>query len=114
MATPSDFLPMNPRDYLVLLALTPGERHGYGIVKEVEEQSTGVVRMDPSNLYRSLKRLIQQGLVDESDPREDGDHERRRYYTITPFGREVVTAEANRLHDLTKVARARHLIPKAR
>ena len=114
MTKPVEFLPMNPRDYLVLLALTAGERHGYGLVKDVEEQSSGVVRMDPSNLYRSLKRLIQQTLVDESDPREDGDLERRRYYTITPFGREVVRAEANRLNELTNVARARRLIPKAR
>ena len=105
---------MNPRDYLVLLSLTGGERHGYGIVKEVEEQSSGVVRMDPSNLYRSLKRLIQQGLVEESEPRQDADSERRRYYAVTPFGRQVAAAEAARLSDLTKLARARHLIPGTR
>jgi DNA-binding PadR family transcriptional regulator len=78
MATPNDFIPLNPRDYLVLFSLTAGERHGYGIVKEVEEQSAGAVRMDPSNLYRSLKRLIQKGLVVESELRQDRDSEDSR------------------------------------
>ena len=110
--SPFDFIPLNPRDYLVLLSLTDVERHGYGIVKEVEEQSGGDVRMDPSNLYRSLKRLIQKGLVAESEirPNEDSD-ERRRFYSLTPLGREVVEAEASRLSRLTEVARDRHLIP---
>jgi len=114
MATtsPFDFIPLNPRDYLVLFSLTNGERHGYGIVKEVEEQSGGDVRMDPSNLYRSLRRLIQKGLVEESEirPNEDSD-ERRRFYSLTPLGREVVELEASRLSRLTEVARGRHLIP---
>jgi DNA-binding PadR family transcriptional regulator len=111
MSDPRNHLPVNPRDYLVLLSLTAGERHGYGIVKEVEEQSSGVVRMDPSNLYRSLKRLIGQGLVEESEPRSgNGDSERRRYYAITPLGRDVAVAEANRLRELTQIAQARRLI----
>ncbi len=114
MATtsPSDFIPLNPRDYLVLFSLTDGERHGYGIVKEVEGHSAGDVRMDPSNLYRSLKRLIQKGLVRESEIRADHDTlERRRFYSLTPLGRDVVEAEAGRLSRLTEVARDRHLIP---
>ena len=114
MATtsPSDFIPLNPRDYLVLFSLTSGERHGYGIVKEVEEQSGGDVRMDPSNLYRSLRRLIQKGLVEESEirPNENSD-ERRRCYSLTLLGRDVVEVEASRLSRLTEVARDRHLIP---
>jgi DNA-binding PadR family transcriptional regulator len=115
MATPNDFIPLNPRDYLVLFSLTAGERHGYGIVKEVEEQSVGSVRMDPSNLYRSLKRLIQKGLVVESELRQDRDsEERRRFYSLTPLGDEVVEAEARRLSQLTDAARARELIPGSR
>lgn len=115
MATAQDFIPMNPRDYLVLFSLTAGERHGYGIVKEVEEQSAGVVRMDPSNLYRSLKRLIQKGLVQESEPRTQEDsEERRRYYSLTALGRDVVEAEARRLSRLTEAARARELLPGTR
>ena len=113
MATtsPLDFIPLNPRDYLVLFSLTDGERHGYGIVKEVEGQSAGDVRMDPSNLYRSLKRLIQKGLVEESEIRGDQDSlERRRFYSLTLLGRKVVEAEASRLSRLTEAARDRRLI----
>ena len=108
---PTAFLPLNPRDYLVLFSLTGGTRHGYGIVREVEEQSGGVVRMDPSNLYRSLKRLIQRGLVKELEPTApDAEDERRRYYTITGLGRAVVTEEATRLRKLSEAAAARNLI----
>ena len=114
MPTPNDFLPLNPRDYLVLFSLTAGDQHGYGIVKEVEAQSAGAVRMDPSNLYRSLKRLIKQGLVTESGlRRDDNSDERRRFYSLTPLGNDVVEAEAHRLSQLTDVARARDLIPRS-
>jgi len=113
MPDATSYLPLNPRDYLVLFSLTAGERHGYGIVKEVEDQSEGAVRMDPSNLYRTLKRLIQQGMVRESDPRvEEADKERRRYYSITTLGREVVRAEAARLSKLTAAAAQRRLIAR--
>jgi DNA-binding PadR family transcriptional regulator len=109
----TSYLPLNPRDYLVLFSLSEGERHGYGIVKEVEEQSDGAVKMDPSNLYRTLKRLIQQGLVQESDPRTvEADDERRRYYSITTLGRKVVRAEAARLSKLTTAAAQRRLITR--
>ena len=112
MLSASDFIPLNPRDYLVLFSLTAEERHGYGIVKEVENHSAGSVRMDPSNLYRSLKRLINNGLVEESEPRSDkNSDERRRFYSLTSLGRDVVSAEAQRLSRLTEAARARNLIP---
>lgn len=111
---PTRLLPLNPRDYLVLFVLTDGERHGYGIVKDVAEQTEGAVEMDPSNLYRSLKRLMGQGLVNESKRRHAGDNgERRRYYTITEFGRRVVAAEAARLAHLTEMARSRKLITRS-
>ncbi len=94
---PSSFLPMKPRDYLVLFALLEGDRHGYGIVKEIEKSSGGTVTMDPSNLYRSVKRLIRIELVEEADlgkaPHSD---EKRRHYRITPLGTRVVVAEAER------------------
>jgi DNA-binding PadR family transcriptional regulator len=114
MVNPSHFLPLNPRDYLVLFSLTGGERHGYGIVREVEDQSDGIVKMDPSNLYRCLKRLLQQGLVEESEQRIDSDNERRRFYTITELGTQVVALEAARLGKLTEAAHHRHLIPNSR
>lgn len=110
MLTPQDFIPMNPRDYLVLFSLTAEERHGYGIVKDVEEQSAGSVKMDPSNLYRALKRLIQQGLVAESEPRTEQGTERRRYYSLTDLGDAVVGAEAQRLARLADAARDRQII----
>ena len=112
MLSASDFIPLNPRDYLVLFSLTAEERHGYGIVKEVENHSAGSVRMDPSNLYRSLKRLINNGLVEESEPRSDEDSDGRRFYSLTSLGRGVVAAEAQRLSRLTDAARARDLIPE--
>ena len=111
MNDPIDYLPLNPRDFLVLMSLTVGEKHGYRIVREVEEQSGGVVKMDPSNLYRSIKRLMNKGLVKETEAkRSTSDKEQRRYYAITPLGRKVVKAEATRLDKLTAVAHQRRLI----
>lgn len=109
-----DFLPMKPRDYLVLFALLDGVRHGYGVVKEIEESSAGTVTMDPSNLYRSLRRLMRVHLVEEEIDPEGAPHsrEKRRLYRITPLGARVVAAEAERLAQLTAMARARSLIPR--
>ena len=111
MNDPNDYLPLNPRDFLVLMSLTVGDKHGYRIVREVEEQSGGVVKMDPSNLYRSIKRLMNKGLVKETEAKRSmRDKEQRRYYAITPLGRKVVKAEATRLDKLTAVAHPRRLI----
>ena len=109
---PEALLPLNPRDYLILFSLVTGERHGYGIVKEVERDSGGKVQLDPANLYRSVKRLIRDGLVVEADRRPAAEvaNERRRYYAITDFGHRVVTLEAARLAELADAARARNLI----
>ena len=109
---PATMIPMNPRDFLILFSLTEENRHGYGIVKEVD-QAGGGVRIDPANLYRSLKRMMAEGLVEESDPpaHEDASDGRRRYYAITSVGREVVKLEAARLAELTAKARSRRLIP---
>ena len=109
---PEALLPLQPRDYLILFALVSGERHGYGIVKEVEKESRGRVELDPGNLYRSIKRLIRDGLVvaAERRPVTDAENEKRRYYGITDFGHRVVTLEAARLAELADAARARNLI----
>lgn len=106
-------IPMNPRDYLILFALVEKERHGYGIVTEVERH--GSVRLDPANLYRAIKRMIGTGLVEDAGqgPAPDGVNERRRYYRITGFGHRVVQLEAQRLAELTAMARARDLISGA-
>ena len=106
-------LPMHPRDYLILFALVDGALHGYGVVKAVETESAGRVRMDPANLYRSLRRLERDGLVEEVEPPADdasGGAERRRYYALSAFGKRAVAAEAGRLAGLTRAAAAKDLI----
>lgn len=105
-------LPVNPRDFLILFSLIDGERHGYGVLKQVAAESEGRVRLDPANLYRSLKRLMKDGLVAESEkrPASDLDDERRRYYALTDLGNQVVVAEATRLSKLADAARSRNLI----
>ena len=109
----TSMLPLSPRDFLILFALVDGDRHGYGLVKEVERQSDGQVRIDPANLYRSLRRMRKQWLVEESErrPAPEADDERRRYYRITELGTRVVTAEASRMSRLAHAARAKKLIP---
>lgn len=112
----TEHLPVTPRDFLILLALARGEAHGYGILKEVEEETGNGVYLDPANLYRSLKRLMKAGLVSESDkrPAADLEDERRKYYALTELGARVVQAEAERLRTLAEVAVSRSLIPQSR
>ena len=111
----TDLIPLKPRDYLILFVLESGERHGYGIVKDVEEESMGQVRLDPANLYRAIKRLMRDGLVEESETTSTADDsERRRYYAITPFGSKVLKLEATRLASLADAARAMGLLSDAR
>ena len=112
MSHARSMLPLNPREFLILFALVEGELHGYGLVKALEQQSGGDVHIDPANLYRLIKRLKRDGLVSETDrrPAPESANERRRYYAITEFGREVVAAEAERLDKLAAAARERKLI----
>lgn len=106
-------LPLAPRDFLILLALAAGERHGYGLVKDIEDLSEGTVRMDPANLYRALKRLAQAGLVIDLGRRRIASQERRRYYSLSQQGRHLAEAEATRIDRLAAVARTRRLLPEA-
>src|SRR5688572_22570440 len=112
---PADLLPLKPLHFLMLLTLIDGERHAYGIKKDLAAQGTHR-DVGPGTLYRSMAQLIDAGLIDESDrrPVAELDDERRRYYRLTPFGRRVVVAEAHRLDELVNAARARKLIPQAR
>lgn len=103
-------IPLQPRDFLIFLALADGERHGYGLVKEIESLSDGRVRMDPANLYRALRRLVRDGLVADAGRRADTAEQERRYYALTDAGRSLAAGEARRLEKLTAVARARQLI----
>jgi DNA-binding PadR family transcriptional regulator len=112
---PADLLPLAPREFLVLLALAAGRSHGYGLIQESERLSDGRVAMDPANLYRTLKRLVREGLVEDAgkSPSTDAGGERRRYYEITVLGHRVVAAEAERVGRLAEVARERALIAGA-
>src|SRR5712691_11186118 len=110
---PADLLPLKPLHFLMLLTLVDGERHAYGVKKDLA--SRGAHRdVGPGTLYRSIAQLIDAGLIDESDrrPVAELDDERRRYYRLTAFGRRVVVAEAARLDELVTAARARKLIPQ--
>ena len=106
-----DLLPLRPVVFHVLLSLADGERHGYGIVQDITERSSARLRLEPGNLYRHLKFMLDEGLIEESDrrPLPGRDDERRRYYRITRFGRQVTLAEAARLESLANEARARLL-----
>jgi len=109
---PGDLLPLTPAALHILLALADEERHGYGIMKEVEGRTGGEVRLGPGTLYGAIKRILAGGLIVESGGRPDPklDDQRRRYYRITDFGRRVAGAEAARLQELVSMARARKLL----
>ncbi|HEY7020426.1 MAG TPA: PadR family transcriptional regulator [Ktedonobacterales bacterium] len=105
-------LPLTPAAFQILLALSGGERHGYAIMREVEASTQGQLRIGPGTLYRSIKQMLAQGLIAETDERPDPalDDERRRYYRLTDFGQRVAEAEARRLARLVAQARQRHLL----
>jgi DNA-binding PadR family transcriptional regulator len=106
--------PLTPAVFHILLALSNGERHGYGIMKQVEADSLGKVSMGPGTLYGSLKRMLDSGLVRESDKRVDPemDDERRIYYQITGTGAEALAAELERYQRIVTIAQQRKLFPK--
>lgn len=110
---PNSLLPLTPAVYHILLALADRERHGYGIMQEVQERTQGDVKLGPGTLYGAIKRLIADGLIAESDQRPDPamDDERRTYYRLTSFGLKVTQAEVNRLAQMVEQARSKRLIP---
>jgi DNA-binding PadR family transcriptional regulator len=106
-----DFLPLRPVVFHVLLSLAEGDRHGYAIVQNIAERSSARLNLEPGNLYRHLRFMLDEGLIEEAErrPAAGKDDERRRYYRITRFGRQVALAEASRLETLAREARARLL-----
>jgi DNA-binding PadR family transcriptional regulator len=106
--------PLTPAVFHILLALSGGERHGYGIMKQVEADSQGKVSMGAGTLYGSLKRMLDSGLVKESDKRVDPemDDERRIYYQITGVGAKALEAELERYKRIVSIAKDRKLLPK--
>jgi DNA-binding PadR family transcriptional regulator len=107
-----DLLPLKPVVFQVLLSLLDGERHGYAIVQDIAERSSARLQIEPGNLYRTLRFMLDEQLIEESArrPSPEADDERRRYYRITKFGQRVAAAEAARLVELVADARARHLL----
>jgi DNA-binding PadR family transcriptional regulator len=106
-------LPLQPAAFHILLALSGEDRHGYAIIQEVAARTGGEVRLSAGTLYRSIQRMLEQGLVSES-PRRPApalDDPRRRYYRITPLGTAAARAEARRLASLVALARAHGLMP---
>jgi DNA-binding PadR family transcriptional regulator len=110
--TPEWFLPLTAVEFEILLSLSAEDRHGYAIMREVEDRSEGTVSLRPGSLYRAVNRLLENGLVEELDeaPDADLDDQRRRYYRLTSLGSKVATLEAKRLARQVSVARARKLI----
>jgi DNA-binding PadR family transcriptional regulator len=98
------FLPLKTQWFHILLSLASGEQHGYGIMQEVLNRTTGKVRLWPATLYGSIKRLMEADLIQESDhrPAPEEDDARRRYYRLTAFGKQVLDAECERLQDLVR------------
>ena len=114
-AAPADvatFLPLRPVEFHVLLSLSQGERHGYGIMLDAGNRTDGALVLQIGTLYRALQRMKKAGLIDDSKrrPAADVDDERRNYYVITPLGRSVAEAEASRLAGLLRAARDGGLI----
>jgi DNA-binding PadR family transcriptional regulator len=112
---PLSVLPLKPVELLLLTMLTGGERHGYGIRQDIIEHTRGAMQLEAGNLYRSMRRLEADGLVEESGrrPAADADDERRRYYRLTAYGKRVLAAEMLRLRDLVRLAEERRVIAPA-
>lgn len=106
-------LPLPPATFHILLALAGDERHGYAIIQDVAARTGGEVKLSAGTLYRSIQRMLEQGLIEESRrrPAPDEDDERRRYYLLTPFGSAVARAEARRLTQLVRLAKASGFAP---
>ena len=106
--------PLHPNAFHILVSLAGRERHGYSVMQEVAERTGGKVRLSPSTLYGAIKRLLEQGWIEELAERPDPEHddERRRYYRLTAHGRAIAVAEAERLESLLADARSSGLLPE--
>ena len=108
-----DLLPLPPVTFHILVALADEDRHGYAIMQDIAQRTEGAIKLGAGTLYRSVQRMLEQGLISEvsARPAPEMDDERRRYYRITPFGRTVAKAEARRLAQMLKLARASGFAP---
>jgi DNA-binding PadR family transcriptional regulator len=110
---PEKFLPLSPATFHILMAVSDEDRHGYAILQDVSARTNGALKLSAGTLYRSIQRMLEEGLIRETQERPDPelDDERRRYYRITELGRQVGDAEARRLSQVVKWARARGFAP---
>jgi len=115
-SAPDEHLPLTPAVSHILLALADGEKHGYAIMREVEELSDGTITMGPGTLYGSIKRMLGAGLIEETEDRPDPelDDQRRRYYRLTGLGERVLSAEMTRLEAMVKAAAAKKVVLRPR
>jgi DNA-binding PadR family transcriptional regulator len=109
-----EMLPLTPAVFHILLTLADGEAHGYAMMQEVTRRSGGTVRLGPGTLYGAISRLLQDGIIEESEERPDPkmDDTRRRYYRLTKLGARVLVTETERLADLVKAARSTKAVRK--
>ena len=112
---PDSLLPLPPAVFHILIAIADRDRHGYSIMQDVSARTGGKVRLSAGTLYSSIRRMLEQGLVEElaDSPDPSSSDERRRYYRLTRFGKRVATAEVERLKALMREARATGLVPGA-
>jgi DNA-binding PadR family transcriptional regulator len=106
-------LPLLPAVFHIMLALADGDKHGYGIKREVEFRTGGIISLGPGTLYGTLQRMLSEGWIEECGDRPDAEGERRRYYRLTALGRSLATAEAERLDTLVRLARSKAVLAKA-
>lgn len=108
------FLPLPAATFHILMCLAEGDRHGYAILQEVSLRTAGGVKLGAGTLYRSIQRMLEQGLIEETRrrPAPEKDDERRRYYRITPLGTAAARSEARRLTEMVALARASGLVPR--
>ena len=108
------FLPLSPTIFHMLLALGDGERHGYALKREILQRTGGKLNLGSGAVYGSINKMLEQGLIEESEDRPDAhlDDERRRYYRITPLGKRVAQAEAVRMRQLVRLAEERLGLPQ--
>lgn len=107
LPVPTSLLPLPPATFHILLSLAEQDRHGYAIIQNVAARTGGELKLSAGTLYRSIQRMLEQGLLVETRerPSPEDDDERRRYYRITPYGEAVARAEARRLTQLVRLAR---------
>ncbi len=110
----SHYLPLTSVAFEILLALADTERHGYAVMQEVERRTGGATTLRPGTLYRAMNRLLDAGFIEESEnrPAPEADDDRRRYYRLTPLGRNVASAEAARLAAAVESARDKKLLQR--